>query len=159
MLYRGCTVDVPLFDVVPWTHGYAHSWALRWMVANDELARDRLLGVFLPEGDPPWSVGNMTCEFKVGHNRADPRFDARDSAGGQTAVLIETKVNDALKERQIEGILRHARGGDPLWPGPDRSASRRGRPHRPRAVDHRSAGRRRAARRAGASRSHPLLPR
>ena len=62
-------MDVPLFDVVPWTHGYAHSWALRWMLAKDQWARDRLLGIFLPEGEPPWSVRNMTREFRVGHNR------------------------------------------------------------------------------------------
>lgn len=98
---RSLAVDVPLFEVVPWKHGYAHSWALRWAIDNRPAARDALLALFLPEGDPPWSVEGVTREFRVGRNRADLRFDAVDSAGRTTVVLIETKVNEDLSERQL----------------------------------------------------------
>ena len=91
-----------MFEVVPWTHGYAHSWALRWMLVNDATARDRLLGIFVPEGKSPWSVENVSREAKVGRQRADLHFAAIDALGRQTSVLVETKVNDELKEPQIE---------------------------------------------------------
>ncbi len=99
-------MDVALFDVVPWKHGYAHSWALRWVVTNHPAARDALLGLFLPDGGPPWSVEGVTREFRVGRNRADLRFEASDSAGRTTVVLIETKVNDDLSEAQLQTYCR-----------------------------------------------------
>jgi len=75
---------------------------LRWLLVKDKVARDRLLGVFLPEGKPPWRVENMNKEFKVARHRADLRFDATDATGHETMVLLETKVNDDLKQPQIE---------------------------------------------------------
>ncbi len=94
-------MDVPLFDVVPWTHGYVHSWALRWMLRKHPAGRDALLGLFLPEGLPPWSLGSETLEFRVGRHRADLRFEASDSGARASVVLIETKVNDDLSEDQV----------------------------------------------------------
>ena len=100
--YSVVGIDVPLFDVVPWSYGYAHSWALRWMLANDQTGRDRLLGVFLPDGKAPWRLEHMTREFPVGRSRVDLRVEAIDAAGERTEVLLETKVNDAVKEAQIK---------------------------------------------------------
>jgi hypothetical protein len=94
-------VNVPLFEVVPWTHGYAHSWALRWLLLNDPAARDALLGLFLPKAVPPLTLESVTREFQVGRHRADLRVEARDTGGRANVVLIETKVNDALSESQV----------------------------------------------------------
>ena len=94
-------MDVPLFDVVPWTHGYAHSWALRWILLKHPAARDALLGLFLPDGVGPWRVENLSREFRVRRQRVDLRFEARDAAGRATVVLVETKVNDEVSENQI----------------------------------------------------------
>lgn len=71
------------------------------MLTNDQDARDQLLRLFLPRGTPPWSIDDVMREFKVGRNRADLRFEASDSTGSETAVLVETKVNDAFNESQI----------------------------------------------------------
>ena len=109
-------VDVPLFDVVPWTHGYAHSWALRWMLLNDQAARDRLLNLFLPDMTPPWEVSGVTREFKVGRHRADLRVEASDGGGREAAVLVETKVNDDLNEAQVESYC--ATGAHVILYGP-----------------------------------------
>jgi hypothetical protein len=94
-------VDVPLFELVPWTHGYAHSWALRWLLLNDPAPRDVLLGLFLPERVPPWTLESVTREFRVDRHRADLCLLASDSSGRANVVLIETKVNDALSECQV----------------------------------------------------------
>lgn len=109
-------MDISLFEVVPWTHGYAHSWALRWMLTDDQDARDQLLGLFLPEGEPPWRVEGMIGEFKVRGNRADLHFESIDATGRRTAVLIETKVNDALRKAQIEAYC--ATGAEVIVYGP-----------------------------------------
>ncbi len=94
--------NVPLFEVVPWSHGYAHSWALRWLLLNNQQARDRLLKLFLPAGAAPWTIQGMKREYPVNRNRADLRFEALDAGGSCTEVLVETKVNDAVRDPQIE---------------------------------------------------------
>jgi hypothetical protein len=93
--------DIGLLDVVPWTHGYAHSWALRWMVANSEPARAAVLSVFLPDGRGPWRVKQIDREYRVGRHRADLRAVVTDIRGRETTVLIETKVNDDLSDHQL----------------------------------------------------------
>jgi hypothetical protein len=94
-------MELHMFDLVPWSHGYAHSWALRWMLLHHREARDRLLALLNPDGKPPWQVPHVDCEFKVRGHRADLRFEAHSSVGNRTEVLIETKVNDDLKPAQL----------------------------------------------------------
>src|SRR4051812_31010057 len=85
--------DVGLLDVVPWTHGYVHSWALRWMLDHSESARDAVLTLFVPRGRPPWTVTAIEPEHRVGRHRVDLRVDATDAAGRESTVMVETKVN------------------------------------------------------------------
>jgi hypothetical protein len=99
-------MDVPLFDIVPWTHGYAHSWALRWMLIKNRAAREALLALFLSDGGGPWNVETVTRESRVGRHRADLRFEAHEAVGRAKAVLLETKVNDALSESQVRAYCR-----------------------------------------------------
>jgi len=93
--------DVGLLDVVPWTHGYVHSWALRWMLGNSEAARDALFTLFVPDGHAPWNVESVDVEHRVGRHRADLRVMAKDGIGRSVTVLIETKVNDSLSDAQL----------------------------------------------------------
>lgn len=97
-------LDVELFDVVPWTHGYAHSWALRWMLEHRQVARDAILTLFVPDGQAPWSIGpgRIKREARVAGQRADLRVPATDGSGRESDVIVETKVNDRLREEQIQ---------------------------------------------------------
>jgi len=93
--------SVGLLDVVPWTHGYVHSWALRWMLEHSEPARDALLTLFVPQGQAPWTLRVVEPEHRVGRHRVDLRVDVTDADGHDTTVLVETKVNDAVSESQL----------------------------------------------------------
>src|SRR4051812_38780081 len=107
MRTRWCRVSVMsgdgirLLDVVPWTHGYAHSWALRWMLQNSDAARSAVLGLFLPDAHGPWTIHDIRREYPVGRHRVDLRIATRGADDQQRAVLVETKVNDALSESQL----------------------------------------------------------
>jgi hypothetical protein len=91
-----------LLEVVPWNHGYAHSWALAWLLEHDA-ARDAVLGVLLPDGAAPWTLeGPVRREHFVPGARADLAFDAMDSSGRTMAVAVETKVADPIKPAQLE---------------------------------------------------------
>lgn len=94
-------VEVGLLDIVPWTHGYAHSWALRWMLEYDAAARNALLNVFFRDHDGAWCDARVDLEHRVGRHRADLRIVAMDAAGDTATVLVETKVNDELSEAQL----------------------------------------------------------
>ena len=94
-------MELQMFDLVPWSHGYAHSWALRWMLLHHQEARDRLMTLLIPDGQPPWQVPQVDREFKVRGHRSDLRFEAHSEVVNRTEVLVETKVNDDLKPAQI----------------------------------------------------------
>jgi hypothetical protein len=109
-------LEVGLLDVVPWTHGYAHSWAIAWMLGNDA-TRDAVLDTFLADGAAPWKLqGSVEREYKVGRHRADLRIKAIDAQRRPRTMLLETKVNDDLKEAQIEAYCDS--GADVVIYGP-----------------------------------------
>lgn len=99
---RNQQMELQMFDLVPWSHGYAHSWALRWMLLHHPESRDRLLALLIPDGKPPWKVPDVDREFRVRGHRADLRFQAHSAIGNRTEVLVETKVNDDLKPAQLD---------------------------------------------------------
>src|SRR4051812_34975292 len=100
--------EVRLLDVVPWSHGYAHSWAMRWMLGHDPQAAEALMALFVPSHSGPWAVDLPRAEYGVPGARADLMIAAQDGDGRRLQVLLETKVNDQLTERQIQAYLDHA---------------------------------------------------
>jgi hypothetical protein len=42
VLRHNAQIGAVTAHIVPWTGGYVHSWALRWMLSNSEAARDAL---------------------------------------------------------------------------------------------------------------------
>jgi len=110
-------MDVGLLDVVPWTHGYAHSWALRWMLANNDQARDALFALFVPDGRAPWHIERpIELEHRVGRHRADLRVVATDISGRAATVIVETKVNDGVSDSQLRAYCSET--VDVVVPGP-----------------------------------------
>lgn len=99
-------LDVELFDLVPWTHGYAHSWALRWMLDHHQAARDALLGLFLPHSNSPWGILPVEREPRINGQRADLRIVATDGDGRTSELIVETKVNDRLYEKQVRAYCQ-----------------------------------------------------
>jgi hypothetical protein len=102
------TPEVGLLDVVPWTHGYAHSWAIRWMLGHNDAAAQALMTTFVPSRRGPWTVHPPDVEFGVEGARADLRIVASDGAGEPVTVLLETKVNDQLTDGQIRAYVKHS---------------------------------------------------
>ena len=89
------------------THGYVHSWALRWMLRHHQQARDALLGLLVHDAPAPWHVGkdDIQLEHRVGRHRADLRVEAADANRRAVTILIETKVNDEVSDSQIEAYF------------------------------------------------------
>lgn len=85
-----------LLDVVPWSYGFAHAWALGWMLCRPALA-ERILtavqGLHLPA---PWAIEHVTPEAVVKRTRADLRIDL-SVPDGTLQVAVEVKVNDAVR--------------------------------------------------------------
>ncbi len=95
-------VDPGLLDVVPWSYGYAHSWALAALL-NDERTAGPILELLrgLPGPLPYRVLGPVERERRVGSARADLAFTLLDAAGGQWQIAAETKVNDPFREEQM----------------------------------------------------------
>jgi hypothetical protein len=90
-----------LLDVVPWSHGYAHSWALAWLIENGA-SRDRVLALLDPDGSPPWMLSDsVKREHKVAGARTDLAVWAKDGTGREVAIAVETKVADPIKPAQL----------------------------------------------------------
>jgi hypothetical protein len=90
-----------LLDVVPWNYGYAHSWALAWLIENCN-SRDCVLALLDPDGSPPWPAASVAREHKVAGARVDLAVRVRDSTGREAAIAVETKVADPIKRAQLE---------------------------------------------------------
>lgn len=90
-------LDVGLLDIVPWTHGYAHSWAVRWILDSHPVGRQALMHLCVPDRAGPWQVSGLRLEQRYGRHRADLTFDAVGADGETASVILETKVNDDLK--------------------------------------------------------------
>lgn len=109
--------DPTILDVVPWSYGFAHSWALAWLLEN-EGTRDAVLELILPDGQPPWKLnGAVDRESIVGPARADLAFNATDAAGQPNKVAVETKVNDLIKPAQFDAYRDHGYRGVLYVPG------------------------------------------
>lgn len=94
-----------LLEVVPWSYGFAHSWALAWLLES-EAAESAILSLVMPEGRTWRLVGRVAREESMPDVRADLFFTAEDEHGGLTGVVVETKVADDLKPEQLEGYSR-----------------------------------------------------
>ena len=96
--------DVGLLDVVPWTHGYVHSWALRWMLGNDQRARDALLDLFVDNARRSWAIDRdgIVLEHRVGRPPGGPvrTSDRRGEPEGYGPG--RNQINDAIRKSQIE---------------------------------------------------------
>ncbi|MEO8969891.1 MAG: hypothetical protein ABI427_20450 [Solirubrobacteraceae bacterium] len=91
-----------LLEVVPWNYGYAHSWALRWLIEN-AASRDAILGALLPDDAPPWTIeGSVDREHAVPGARADLACNLVDGRDRAVALAVETKVADPIKRVQLE---------------------------------------------------------
>lgn len=112
------THQVSLLDVVPWTVGFAHSWALRWLLLQKELA-PLVLGALggLP-GEAPWSlVGDVRREEAARPRRTDLAFEATSSSGEECKIALETKVNDPFRSEQLAAYAAHGRYPVAYMPG------------------------------------------
>jgi hypothetical protein len=90
-----------LLDVVPWNYGYAHSWALAWLIENDR-SRSSVLALLTPYTSPPWTLAEPVArEHRVPGARADLAVRATDGRGRTVSIAIETKVADRIKPAQL----------------------------------------------------------
>lgn len=90
-----------LLDVVPWTYGYAHSWALAWLIEN-ERSRSGVLALLSPNTSPPWTlIEPVAREHRVQGARADLAVRATDGMGREVSIAVETKVADRIKAQQL----------------------------------------------------------
>lgn len=95
--------DPSLLDVVPWSYGFAHTWALVWLI-EEPSTFVRVLDAMIPDGSSPWTlVGKVDRERSIRNVRADLFFTAQDAAGETVEVVVETKVADDLRLEQLEG--------------------------------------------------------
>lgn len=99
--------DPELLDVVPWSYGFAHSWALRWMLRQPPLA-DRVFsavpGLNLRH---PISVGSIDREKQFGSARADLAVAVADASGDILPFAIETKTNEGeVSEGQLAAYVQ-----------------------------------------------------
>jgi hypothetical protein len=126
-----------LLDVVPWPYGYAHSWALAWLINNDE-SRDRMLALLGANGRPPWTLSLSAREHAVAGARADLALEAVDSAGQEVAIAVETKVGDPIRPEQL--LTYAAEGFQPVLfvPGLTGLLFAPNGPGRRRALGHRA---------------------
>lgn len=94
--------DPSLLEVVPWTHGYAHTWAVA-VLLNDKSTSSAILNA-LPDlpGRPPLHVdGAISRERPLRPARADLAFGVVDDAGDRFNIALETKVNDPFRPAQM----------------------------------------------------------
>lgn len=95
-------IDPSLVDVVPWSHGYAHSWALAALLIEPRTQVAVLRALTGLPGPPPHHIdGDIAREKGIKPARADLAFTLSDGAGGQHRVAVETKVNDPFHECQV----------------------------------------------------------
>jgi hypothetical protein len=99
-----------LLDIVPWNHGYAHTWALRWLLEQPSLVERILYAMpgFTVTG-PLRVTREVRAEKPLRPSRADLTLSVEDEHGTSHHFAIETKVNDSFRPEQIESYqtLRH----------------------------------------------------
>lgn len=95
-------LNTGLLDLVPWQYGFAHSFALRWLLQQPTLGSSVLAAL---EDFPLDADGEISCvrvEPKGGRGRADVGFWLTDHDGKRHRVFIEVKVNDHLTPAQMD---------------------------------------------------------
>jgi len=97
--------DPELLDVVPWSHGYAHSWVLRWLIGH-EPSRTPILNLLAGIDGGPWALTRPVArEFSVRRARADLAAWATGRDGETVAIAVEVKVNDPISEMQLAAYV------------------------------------------------------
>lgn len=98
-----------LLEVVPWSFGFAHAFALRWLLRESHIA-PLVLSAAKGFGLPPKArVSDVESERKGGRGRADLRFELEVSSEDVRTVDVEIKVNDWVDRGQLS-----AYGGDTI---------------------------------------------
>ncbi|MBA3327503.1 MAG: hypothetical protein H0T43_04295 [Solirubrobacterales bacterium] len=97
-----------MLEVVPWRQGYAHTWALRWLLTNAPYADRVLQALRLPGAAPHRVIGEVRTEHRIPGARPDLAFDAHDADGRSITAFIETKVNDKLSHTQLTTMCKQA---------------------------------------------------
>lgn len=96
-----------LLDVVPWSYGFAHSWALSWLLAHDA-SSGVVLELLVPDASAPRTVvGDVQREQVVAGARADVALVMQDGDGRERSVAIEVKVADTMRRSQIDALAAH----------------------------------------------------
>ena len=60
--------DPELLDVVPWSHGYAHSWVLSWLIGH-EPSRTPILNLLAGIDGGPWALSPAGGPRVLGSSR------------------------------------------------------------------------------------------
>jgi hypothetical protein len=106
-------LDPGLLDIVPWSHGYAHSWALATLLRDPRTASAVLHAMPDLPGKRPLQIrGPIQTERTLKPARADLAFTIKDAAGKPWPIALETKVNDRFRAEQM--IAYDERGYTPL---------------------------------------------
>lgn len=99
-----------VLDIVPWTYGFIHSWVLRWVLQDPDLAEPVLEEAFGNDLPGPHRVTSDVVREKVlKRSRADLAFSIADATGEEHSIVLETKVEDPYRPEQI---TEHAKRGE-----------------------------------------------
>ena len=97
--FRGAEPE--LLDVVPWNYGFAHAWALRWLVTN-QMTRQQMLNLLTGDTPGTWELtAAVAHEHRVRGARADLAVWAARPDGQELKIAVEVKVNDPINARQL----------------------------------------------------------
>jgi len=91
-----------LLDIVPWSYGFAHSWALRWLLLQPSLfplVLDAIDG--LDDAGGYVLAGEVLTEKPLAPARADLAFEMEHPTRPSIAVGVETKVTDPYRPDQL----------------------------------------------------------
>lgn len=91
-----------LLEIVPWSYGFAHSWAAKWLLEDSrtcDLLIKAAVGARVAAGI---QVSNVETEYRLRGARADLAFELKLVDDRRYHVAFETKVNDPLKIEQLE---------------------------------------------------------
>jgi hypothetical protein len=90
-----------LLDVVPWTYGFAHTWAVRWLIDHHD-TRGWMLNLLTGRDDSRWDLMELVAyEHRVNGARADLAAWALGADGEKVQLAVETKVNDPISKSQL----------------------------------------------------------
>jgi hypothetical protein len=91
-----------LLEIVPWSYGFAHSWAVKWLLEEPRAAACVVAAAGGVSTNAAVRVSNVEAEYRMSGARADLAFDLTYEDDSQRHVAFETKVNDPLKAVQLD---------------------------------------------------------